>query len=265
MRRSARPVVSELEGRLLLAGAGVLAARSPFAVQPANRVEAAAIASRWVSTTPVPGDSPLPRGVPLAAWLKLHRKFTLQARRQANDVVFLGDSFMEGWGGAGKAVWKSQLAPLNAVSFGIHGDYTQNVLWRVLNGELSGRPRVAVVMVGFNNLADGQSPAETIAGITAVVKAVRSVSPGTRVLLLGILPCGPRPGTTARARIEQVNAAISRLADDSVTYLDIGRRFLQRDGTISTTVLADYVHPTPAGYQIFAAAIRGPLRGLLSR
>jgi hypothetical protein len=110
-----------------------------------------------------------------------------------------------------------------------------------------------------------QSPEETAAGVIAVVTAIRRASPGTKVLLLGILPCGPKPGSPQRAAIEQVNASISRLADDSVTYLDIGGRFLQPDGTISPIIMTGYVHPTQAGYQIFADAIRNTLQGLLRR
>jgi lysophospholipase L1-like esterase len=262
MRRTSRPVVCELEGRLLLAGAGTLSTGSTIHLQS---VKPAAIKAPWISTVPVPGDSPLPRGVPLAAWLRLHQRFMAHAKRHEDNVLFLGDSMTEGWGGAGRRVWNSQIAPLHAAAFGIHGDETQNVLWRVLHGELSGRPKIAVVLTGFNNLALDQGPEETAAGITAVVKTIRRVSPGTKVLLLGILPCGPKPGTRQRAAIDQVNASISRLADNSVSYLDVGRRFLQPDGTISPIVMADYVHPTEAGYQIFAGAIRNTLRGLLTR
>lgn len=265
MRRCFDPVVCELEGRLLLAAGGTLSGGSLSLVRPANPAARTGNEAPWPSTIPVPGDTPLPNGVPLAAWLKLHQKFTLRARRRDVDVLFLGDSFMERWGSAGKRAWNSQIAPWNAAVFGIHGDETQNLLWRVLNGELSGRPRVAVVMIGANNLALGQSPEETAAGVAAVVQAIRRVSPGTTILLLGLLPSGPKPGTWQRARIEQVNADISRLADDHVRYLDIGRRFLQPDGTISPTVLTGYFHPTSVGYQIFAGAIRGPLQALLSR
>src|SRR5262249_5495435 len=161
------------------------------------------------STVPAPGDTRPPLGVPLAEWLKDHLKFMQQVRRQHNDVVFLGDSITEGWTTTGWQAWSAQIAPLRAVAFGIRGDQTQNVLWRVLNGELSGRPKVAVLMVGLNNLALGQSPEETAAGITAVVKSIRAISPGTKVLLLGVLPCGPKPGTFDRAKIDQVNASIS--------------------------------------------------------
>ena len=33
-------------------------------------------------------------------------------------------------------IWKKKLVPLHAKLFGLGGDQTQNVLWRMLNGEL---------------------------------------------------------------------------------------------------------------------------------
>ena len=42
-----------------------------------------------------------------------------------------------------------------AADFGVGSDQTQNVLWRLLNGELGGHPKVAVVMIGTNDLGYG--------------------------------------------------------------------------------------------------------------
>src|SRR5262249_37708735 len=94
----------------------------------------------------------------------------------ASGVVFFGDSITARWdepGYPGLAVWNSEIGPLGAVDFGLDGDRTQNLLWRLDNGELDGQPKVAVVEIGTNNLifsGQNETPEDTVAGITAVVR-----------------------------------------------------------------------------------------------
>ena len=41
-----------------------------------------------------------------------------------------------------------------------------------------------------------------------------------------------------------------------VTFMDIGPKFLQPDGTISAEIMPDFLHPNARGYQIWADAIQ---------
>src|SRR5262249_46638177 len=138
---------------------------------------------------------------------------------QASGVVFFGDSITARWaapGFPGVSVWNSAIAPLGAVDFGVDGDRTQNLIWRMANGELDGQPKVAGGELGSNNLfvqAQNETPQETAGGISAVVQTIQAVSPNTKILLLGILPRGESPSDPARAEIQQVNSIISGLAD----------------------------------------------------
>ena len=48
-----------------------------------------------------------------------------------------------------------------------------------------------------------------------------------------------------KVRVAQVNELIAPLENGQwLSYLDIGRNFLQPDGTISPTVMPDYLHPS---------------------
>ncbi len=49
-----------------------------------------------------------------------------------------------------------------------------------------------------------------------------------------------------------------------VTFLDIGPKFLQPDGTITREVMGDYLHPSSKGYEIWAEAIEPLLVKLLA-
>jgi beta-glucosidase len=202
--------------------------------------------------------SPAPRE---GWWMKLHESFLAQAKKGKTDLLFLGDSITQGWNN--NSVWKRFYAPRHAANFGIGGDQTQHVLWRIEHGELSGiHPRVVVLMIGTNN--SGSNTADEIAlGITAIVKELRKGLPETKVLLLGVFPRGEKPDAT-RAKLEEVNRQVSRLDDGThVTYLDIGKAFTNPDGTISREIMPDYLHLSARGYRIWADSMEPTLWRLL--
>jgi lysophospholipase L1-like esterase len=193
-----------------------------------------------------------------------HEAFLAIAKKGNIDVVFLGDSITDGWRGNGKEVWKEHFEPLKAVNFGISGDRTQHVLWRLRNGELEGyKPRAVVLMIGTNNLR--YNTAEEIAdGIKAVVDEIQKKQPDAKVLLLGIFPRGEKPGDPNRDKIKEVNKVIAKLDDGKrVQYLDIGDKFLDKDGGISKGIMPDYLHLSAEGYKIWADAIQKPLNEML--
>lgn len=205
-------------------------------------------------------------------WMQRHDSFVEIAKQGGVDVLFLGDSITDFWRDRGKAVWDKSFASLHAANFGISGDRTQHVLWRMDHGELDGiKPKVIVLMIGTNNTGlerDGQTPrnatAEVIEGVTAVVKELRARLPESRILLLAIFPRGQK-GDSIRDQIKEVNAAIAKLDDGKmVKSLDINQKFLEPDGTLSREIMPDLLHPSEKGYQIWADAIKEPLADLLS-
>jgi lysophospholipase L1-like esterase len=216
---------------------------------------------------------PAPRD---AAWVKRHEGFVAEAARGGVDVLFLGDSITDGWRrpgpNGGKAVWDREIAPLRAANFGIGGDRTQHVLWRIEQGTLEGlRPRVVVLMIGTNNTGferDGttprNTPAETVAGVQAIVGQLRRRLPEARVLLLAVFPRGERPDHPQRLQVNEINRGLAPLADGRhVTFLDLGPRFLAADGTLPAAVMPDFLHPREEGYTRWAAALKEPLAALL--
>ena len=87
-------------------------------------------------------------------------------------------------------VWQRFYGGRNAVNLGFNGDATSHLLWRIENGEVAGiAPKVAVILIGANNLGRLHWPAEdTVAGIDAIVTQLRHRLPHTKLLLLGVLP-----------------------------------------------------------------------------
>ncbi len=202
----------------------------------------------------------------VATWKKMHEGHMARTKKGGVDVVFLGDSITQGWSGAGAPVWKKRFEPLNAVNYGIGGDTTREVLFRLNDGVLDGlKPKAVVLMIGTNNFGlPGDSVVDTVKGVEAVIAAVRKKAPDAKVLLLGIFPRDKAAGTAFRKKITEANEAIAKLAaGKTVVYLDIGKKFLADDSTLTAEVMPDALHLSEKGYGIWAEAIEEPLKTLL--
>ena len=181
------------------------------------------------------------------------------------DLEFIGDSITQGWEGAGKNVWTNFYGQRKCLNFGVGGDKTQHVLWRFENGQLDGvRAKVAIVMIGTNNSnKDENTEGDILAGVTAIVQQIRTRQPATKVLLLGIFPRG-KTFSPQRGKILEVNEALEKLADgQNIFYLDFGSQLIENDGSISTGMMRDALHPGEAGYKIWANAMEPKLKELL--
>ena len=203
---------------------------------------------------------PVPRD---ANWVKRHEGFVERAKKGDAEILFMGDSITDGW--RKQQLWTDKYEPMKAVDFGIGGDKTEHVLWRMENGECEGiKPKVVVLMIGTNNTGRNSAP-EIVEGITAIVQDFRKRLPGSKILLLAVFPRGekatPNPG---REKLAKVNAIIAKLEDDQhIFFMDIGGKFLQPDGTLPKDIMPDALHPNEAGYQIWADAITPKLTELM--
>jgi lysophospholipase L1-like esterase len=211
---------------------------------------------------PAPKESavePKPRD---ANWMKRHEGYLKEVKEKAGnvDLLFVGDSITDGWHKAGKKAWDEAWEPMKAFNIGIGGDRTQHVIWRLQQGEVAGiKPKLAVLMIGTNNLS-GNTNDEIVAGITGCVKEIQKQLPDTKVLLLGVFPRGREVSDPLRARIKAINEQIAKLDDGgkTVKYLDIGEKFLDKDGKIPEDVMPDKpaLHPNAKGYQIWVDATK---------
>jgi lysophospholipase L1-like esterase len=203
-----------------------------------------------------------------------HKQFLEVAKKGDVDVLFLGDSITQGWEGAGKEEWKTNFAPLKAANFGIGGDQTGHVLWRITEGkELEGiQPKVAVIMIGTNNTG-GHSAVDIAGGIEAIVAELHKQRPHCKILLLGVFPrSGPGvkkedavcPADKLQPKIKAINERIAKLDDGkTVIYKDIGAKFLNGEGGLPRDVMPDLLHLSPKGYAIWAEAIKPDVEKLL--
>jgi lysophospholipase L1-like esterase len=205
------------------------------------------------ATNPVPRDT---------NWVKRHEGFVELAKKGDVDILFMGDSITDGW--RRQKLWKEKYEPMKAVDFGIGGDKTEHVLWRMANGECEGiKPKVVVLMIGTNNTGKNSAP-EIVEGVKAIVTDFRKRLPDSKILLLGVFPRGEMAGTPIRAKIKSINDEIAKLDDGKkIKYLDIGDKFLDKDGTLPKDIMPDFLHPNAKGYQIWADSMDPTLQAML--
>jgi lysophospholipase L1-like esterase len=203
-----------------------------------------------------------------------HAANVARAKQGDIDLLFLGDSITDFWRNAGpagvanppragKVVFDQYYGAMKTANFGISGDSTQGVLYRLRDGEGEGfQPKAIMLMIGTNN-AGYCTSAEIAEGVGAVVLELRHDFPDAKILLLGIFPRG-NPGDALRQTVLDVNPIIARLDDrHDVFYLDIGAKFLDADGVLQPDIMPDKLHPTEKGYGIWARAVAQPLAELM--
>src|SRR5688572_14499553 len=142
-----------------------------------------------------PADRPAPRADRNSQIA--HEQLLEKARHGGIDVYFLGDSITRRWGATDYpnflANWKQNFHGWNAANFGWGADLTQNMLWRLENGELDGvNPKVIVILAGTNNVGrapgDDAKVADVTRGIRALIDTCRKKVPRATIVLTAIFP-----------------------------------------------------------------------------
>ncbi len=195
-------------------------------------------------------------------------------KQPKHDLLFIGDSITDLWSyppdhkyPGGLATWNLRYKDI-ATNYGVTGDKTQTVLWRLTEGrQLDGYfPKHIVLLIGINNLMQGDSPEDTATGIKAICDYLLKIRPEAKILLLGIFPTGPQPNTPIRNNVKKTNELIAKFADGKkVFFADFGNAFLNPDGTATKEILRDWVHLSPRGYEIWHESMKPYLEDFLKK
>ncbi|KAK3584107.1 hypothetical protein CHS0354_021170 [Potamilus streckersoni] len=196
-------------------------------------------------------------------WMSQHHRFLAEIKEKEPEVVFIGDSLIRNL--SLTQLWKQMFEPLHCLNLGIGGDQTQNVLWRVLNGELEEiSPKVIVLLVGTNNY--DHTAEQVTDGILEIVHVIQSKQPQAQVIVTGIPPRGEKPNPL-REKIIKINGSLAEECENlqNVTFLNVDPSLFvnQSTGLISATDMYDYLHLTQAGYQKLSDSLLEEIQNLL--
>lgn len=132
MNRRLITVVITIVGNAMILLTDCISQCKPVAVDPcasSNKVHAA--------VTPIPPQYDY--------WFANHNAIVERNKQARVDLIFIGNSITKRWD---PQIWNEYYAPFNAVNMGFDGDGTQNVLWRLDNGEIDGiSPKLAVILI----------------------------------------------------------------------------------------------------------------------
>ncbi len=203
----------------------------------------------------------------LAWWDDRHlEKLKEKKKMKKVEMIMIGDSITHHFESEGRKAWKQHFKPRHTLNLGFSGDRTENVLWRLRNGEVEGlSPKLITLMIGTNNTGHRtEPPEETAAGIKEILRELRARMPQAKILLLAIFPRDEKPDGKMRQQNNAINAIIKDFADDKhIFFLDIGDQFLDANGNLPKNIMPDALHPNGDGYQIWVDAMMPVIEKLL--
>jgi lysophospholipase L1-like esterase len=196
----------------------------------------------------------------LQGWGKTFAYQQQQLASKPADVVFVGDSLTECWASTGKAVWQLEFHKFRAINFGIAGDRTENILFRVTRVNLAAHaPRMFVLLAGTNNLSrePPDSPEETVLAIKTIVDYLAKQCPESKVILLTLPPNGYEPDSPLRKRVIETNRRLKELiVPEQVELIDIYPVFADDAHRWKRGMTIDGTHFSQQGYDYLARALK---------
>eukprot|EP00095_Tigriopus_kingsejongensis_P006905 maker-scaffold126_size328755-snap-gene-1.17 protein:Tk06905 transcript:maker-scaffold126_size328755-snap-gene-1.17-mRNA-1 annotation:"platelet-activating factor acetylhydrolase ib subunit gamma" len=195
-------------------------------------------------------------------WMSMHQRYVSEARESEPEILWIGDSIIQRL--VNSNIWERSFCQMHSLNFGISGDRTETLLWRIENGELEGlAPKVIVVLVGTNNFDD--SAEDTATAIETICSTIRNKQPQAYLVVLSLLPRGHSPNPL-RERNAKVNSLIADYlrGNGRAQLINIDPGFIQADGTISHHDMLDFLHLTQKGYDRAFEPVNDLLQQLLS-
>lgn len=201
--------------------------------------------------------------LPPVATAQLHYQHMLQFHDWMDgsvppgSVMFLGDSLIQ-------SLCVAAVAP-DGVNYGIGGDTTGGLLYRMGHYHSLSRCRAAVIQVGVNDLSSF-SNTDILRDYTHLLDAVSQP-----VIVCGLLPVNERDHealTGYNIRIRALNRDLEQLCQrqSNRIFLDSGPHLADESGQLAASNhVGDGVHLSSTGYGIWISDLRHALEALLSQ
>ena len=206
-------------------------------------------------------------------WWKERHELVIEKNKLNPELILIGNSILHSLDDSSSLmVWEKFLNQYNAVNMGFSGDRTENVIWRLQNGELDGiNPKLAILLIGTNN-TDGNhylnitKPKELADATWEICKIIHQKLPNTQILLLGIFPYGYKPNHR-----DSINKETNKITsgfpakDNHIHYRDISAVFLDAESKVNKSLMPDYLHPNTEGYLLMFQALEDDISTLIRK
>ncbi len=188
------------------------------------------------------------------------------------QLVLLGNSIFHILDYADRnEVWGAYLNKYRTINLGFSGDRTENVIWRLENGEIDHvNPKLILLLVGTNN-TDGNhflsitQPKELQEAIWKITRIIRKKLPETKILLLGIFPYGYKANYRDNLN-KATNTYMEKFPekDKHIFYRDMSKIFLDKNGKIDKKLMPDYLHPNVKGHLLLFKTLDPDIEKLMA-
>lgn len=199
----------------------------------------------------------------LEKWFDLHKEDVAVANQGEVDLLFIGDSITQGWP---QDLLAEAFPGFTIGNFGIGGDLTENLVWRLENGGTGAlQPQLVVQLIGINNFWDDPSaPAFIMEGIKRNTEILLSSFPSANIMLLGLLPAD-LDKLSDRSLINKLNQMIEFYAKQNprTHYRYQGDVFVDEDSKIRSDLMPDNLHPNRQGYIAWLDILKQDIEALL--
>lgn len=201
--------------------------------------------------------------VPLDTWESSIEGFE---QRDAADppapgaVVFTGSSSIVFW-----QTLQEDMAPLPTLNRGFGGSVIQQATHYADRIVLPYEPRAIVLYSGDNDIAFGNSADCVLEDLRKFVATVHEAQAGLPIYVLAIKPSFAREALWEE--MDRANRLLAAYAstDPDVAFIDVATPMFDESGTLREDLfVADGLHMSPAGYEIWTDTVRPVLRSDLS-
>ncbi|WP_421577603.1 GDSL-type esterase/lipase family protein [Shinella sp. M31] len=235
-----------LNSRALILSLSLFAGFVPSAASSQDKCDELQVA---VATTPVIEQTPG----------KLKAARNSERLSGPAGLLIVGDSIAANWKESSITDFPGQAVKI----YGVRGERTQELLWRLQNHAPKVLPQNILLVIGTNNLSDRTSePCGVSSGIEAAVGVMRKLWPAAKILVLPILPRGEGYMFRDTDRQEVNSLLRARFSgDDLIKVLEIDEKELTCAGhaIICGNFRRDNLHPTDHGYVVLSQAIAANL------
>src|SRR5262245_52019858 len=196
-----------------------------------------------------------------AAEIKAFDDWDKKNAAPAHGIVFAGSSSIRMWPTG------ERFPNLPVINRGFGGSDISDVNFYIQETVLKYAPDVIVFYAGDNDINNRKSPERVAADYRSFVTRVLAAKRDTRIIFVAIKPSLARwtlwpVMQDANARIKSYIDGFSSAQGGKLQYVDMSKQMLGADGLPKKELfLADGLHMTPAGYDIWTAALTPILAG----
>ena len=186
-------------------------------------------------------------------WAKEMAAFEEQDKKDLaiGGIVFVGSSSIRLWD------LEKSFPEMPVLNRGFGGSEIPDSVSHVDLLVIRHKPRTVIFYAGDNDIANKRTPQQVFDDYKAFVTKVRAALPDTRIAFIGIKPSIQRWAMIDNIRA--ANALVRKYAetDDHLGYIDVDGPMLGWDEKPRKELfVADGLHMTPKGYEVWTALVR---------